>query len=107
MTTVEQVIRIEEIGNVSIPLTDGNNIKLKNVALAPGCDSNLISLGQLQETRIIYHDNPIAMTLIQQGRVIAHAKRTQNLFILDLAHPERAMATITIQPKVIVIAGRA
>ncbi len=109
MTAAGQVIRIEEIGNVSIPLADGNNIELKNVALAPGCDSNLISIGQLQETGITYHDNPTAMTLMQQRRVIARAKRTRNLFTLDLAQPGRAMATMTmtIQPKAIATAGRA
>ena len=80
VTAAGQVIRTEEIGNVSIPLADGNNIELKNVALAPGCNSNLISLGQLRETGITYHDNPTAMTLMQQGRIIAHAKRTRNLF---------------------------
>ncbi len=47
VTAAGQVIRTEEIGNVSIALADGNNIELKNVVLAPGCDSNLILLGQL------------------------------------------------------------
>ncbi len=76
MTAARQVIQIEEIGNVLIPLVDGNNIKLKNVALAPEYNSNLISLGQLRETRITYHNNPTVMTLMQQGRVIIYAKKT-------------------------------
>ncbi len=106
VTAAGQVIRTEEIGTVSIPLANGNSIELHNVALAPGCNSNLISLGQLRETGITYHDNPAAMTLMQQGKVIALAKRTRNLFTLDLAHPGRAMA-VTIQPKAMAIAKRA
>lgn len=59
-----QVIRIKEIGNVLILLIDRNNIKLKNIVLAPECNSNIILLGQLQETGITYYNNPTAMTLI-------------------------------------------
>lgn len=103
---IGQVIQIKEINNVSILLTDNNYIELKNVILAPGYDSNLILLGQFQETGIIYHDNPIAMTLIQQRKVITHAKRTRNLFILNLAQPGRVMVTMTIQPRVMATAGQ-
>lgn len=46
------------------------------------------------------------MTLIRYGKVIACAKKTQNLFTLDLAYPGRAMA-LTILPKAIVTAGQA
>lgn len=87
VTAAGQVIQIEEIGTVSIQLADGNSIKLYNIALALGCDSNLISLGQLQETGITYHDSPSAMTLMQQEKIIAHAKRAGNLFTLHLAQP--------------------
>lgn len=44
---VEQDIRIKEISTVSISLAEGNSIELENVALVPGCDSNIISLVQL------------------------------------------------------------
>lgn len=44
---VKQVIQTEKIGMIFIPLVDDNNIKLHNVTLAPSCDLNLISLGQL------------------------------------------------------------
>ena len=109
MTAAGQVIRTEEIGNVSIPLADGSTIELHNVALAPGCDSNLISLGQLRESGITYHDNPVAMTLMKDGKVIPHARKNRNLFTLKLAQPGRAMATIktvNIQPKAMAITGR-
>ena len=89
-----QVIWTEKIGIISIPLADGSTIELHNVALAPGCNSNLIFLGQLQESGITYHDNLVAMTLMKDGKVIAHARKNRNLFTLKLAQPERAMATI-------------
>lgn len=89
---------------MSIPLANGNTIELQNVALAPDCDSNLISLGQLQESGITYHDDPSAMTQMRNGEIIALARRERNLFVLDLAHPGRAMATIS--QKAMVITGR-
>lgn len=91
-----QVIHTKNISTFSIPLVDGNNIRLHNIALAPGCDSNLISLSQLQETGITYHDNSRAMTLMKKRKVIAQAKRTHNLFTLDLAQPKRVMTIIIL-----------
>ncbi len=88
---------------MSILLADGN-IELHNVTLAPGYDLNLISLGQLRESGITYHNNPTTMTLIRHGKVIAHAKQSRNLFTLDLAHSGRAMA-LTIQLKAMTTAG--
>lgn len=104
VTAASQVIRTEEISTVSIPLANGNTIKLQNVALAPDCDSNLISLGQLQESGITYRDDPTAMTLMRSREIIALARRERNLFILDLARPGRAMATIS--QKAMAITGR-
>lgn len=45
ITVTGQVIQIEEIGIVSIPLADNITIKFQNIVLAPGCNSNLILLG--------------------------------------------------------------
>ena len=95
ITAAGQVIRTEEIGPVSIPLVDGTTIELHNVALAPECDSNLISLSQLRESGITYHDNPSAMTLMRDDKTIAHAKRSHNLFTLDLAMPGQIMSAIS------------
>lgn len=109
VTAAGQIIRTEEIGTVSISLADGSKIELQNVVLAPGCDSNLISLGQLRETGITFHDNPTAMTLMRNGKIIAQARRNRNLFTLELAQPGRAMATIktvSILPKAMAIHGR-
>lgn len=91
VTAGKKIIRSEEIGTVSIPLADGKSIELLDIALVPECDSNLISLGQLRETGITFHDNPSHMTLIRHGVVIAQAKRHRNLFILDRAIPETMM----------------
>lgn len=92
---VGQIIWIEEIGIISIPLTGGRMIKLHNIALAPNCDLNLISLGQLQESDILYHTNPSTITLMRGGKIIAHAKRNHNLFTLDIAMPRQIMSAIS------------
>lgn len=49
------------------------------------------------------------MTVMRNGKIIAHAKRDRNLFTLELAQPRRAMATIktvSILPKAMAIHGR-
>ena len=92
MTVSGQLIRTEEIGTVSILLSSGISIELHNVALAPTCDSNLILLSQLRKSGITYNDSLTAMTLIKKGKIIAQAKRNQNLFTLNLALPGQAMS---------------
>ena len=82
-TTAGQVIRSEYVGTVVIPLKDGQSIKLEGVTYTPESNSNLISLCQLRESGIGYHDDPTSMTLRRGSEVIAYAKRNQNLFILD------------------------
>ena len=95
ITAAGQIIQTEEIGTVSIPLVDGITTELQNVALAPECDSNLISLGQLWESGITYHDDLSLMTLMRGGRTIAHTKKSNNLFTLDLAMPGQIMSAIS------------
>lgn len=86
-----QILRAESIGTIAIPLANGSSIELRNVVYAPDCDSNLISLGQLRDSGIKYIDDNEAMTFVRSGRIIAQARRDLNLFILDLAIPNRAM----------------
>lgn len=100
VTAVGQIIRTNEIGTVAILLTGGTTIELHNVAFAPQCDSNLISLGQQRKSGITYHDDPTMMILIKDGKAIVHAKRERNLFILDLAAPGKVMA---VMPKAMAI----
>lgn len=76
-----------------IALADGASIKLEGVALVSECKSNFISLGQLQDNRITYHDKDSSMLLMQDGVPIAHARRDQTLFILDLTIPGKIMQT--------------
>lgn len=75
MTVVGQIIQTEKIDTLSIPLVNGSKIELQNVALAPKCDSNLIFLGQLWETKITFHDNPTAITSMKNRKIIAKTKR--------------------------------
>lgn len=98
-----QIIRTKEIGTVLISLAGEDNIKLHNIALTPGYDSNLISLGYLHESKIIYHNNPAVMILMRNGKVIARAKRDQNLFTLNLAQPGKAMTVINKKSKAMAI----
>lgn len=86
VTAAGQVIQTKQVETVSIPLKS-RRIDLQNIALASKCDFNSISLGQLRETGISFHDNPMSMALINDGEIIAHAKRSRNLFILNLATP--------------------
>lgn len=90
VTAAGQVIQTKQVETVSIPLKS-RRIDLQNIALASKCDFNSISLGQLRETGISFHDNPMSMALINDGEIIAHAKRSRNLFILNLATPGKVM----------------
>lgn len=82
-------------------MSDSITVELHNVALASNCDLNLISLGQLQESEITYHDNPMSMTLIRNGKVIVKAKRERNHFTLDFAVLNQA-----ISARLMVIRGK-
>lgn len=99
MTAAGQIIRTDEVGTVSIPIAGDTAIELHDVDFAPGCDSNLISLGQLRESGVTYQDDPTMMTLMKDGKIVAHAKRERNLFTLDLATSGKAMAIILVRPK--------
>lgn len=48
-------------------------------------------MGQLRESGITFHDNPTNIALMKDGKTIAHARRSRNLFILDLATPGKIM----------------
>ena len=52
ITAGGDIIRSEQVGTIVLPLGNGSELTLSNVAYAPECDSNLISLGQLRETGI-------------------------------------------------------
>lgn len=75
-------------------------IKFHNIALAPGYDLNLILLSQFWESGIIYHNSPTAMTLLKKSKIIAQAKKNQNLFILNLALQSQ---TISVKTKAMAV----
>lgn len=91
-TTAEgQILQAKEIGTNAILLSNKFLLKLWDLAYAPNYNSNFISLGQLRDSNIIYVDNSKTMTLMQAGHSIAHTKHNQDLFVLKLAIPNKAM----------------
>lgn len=92
---VSQVIWIEKIYTIFILLEDGITIEKHNIALAPGCNLNLILLGQLQESSITYSNDPSLMTLLKGGRTITCSKKSHNLFTFDLTMLSQIMSTIS------------
>ena len=95
ITAVGQVIQTEKISTIFISLADGKTIKLQNIAFALGFDLNLILLDQLWESDITYHDEPSSMTFMRDGKTIACAKKSHNLFIFDLAMSGQIMSAIS------------
>ena len=87
VTAGGDIIRSKQVGTVIPPLENGLQLTLCNVAYALECDSNLISLGQLQETGILYHDHPKCIVLKQEGSIIGSATRRKNLFVLNTQLP--------------------
>lgn len=51
------IIRLTQVRTMTLPLENGSQLKLSNVAFAPEYDSILIFLGQLRETGISYYDH--------------------------------------------------
>ncbi|SLM34672.1 Zinc finger, CCHC-type [Lasallia pustulata] len=64
--------------------TRTGTVQIKDVALIPQATTNLISLGQLQQSGISYHDEGTKMTLKKKDRTVASAQRIGNLYILDI-----------------------
>ena len=59
-----EIIRSKGIGTVTISLPNRTSIKLQNIAYIPECNSNLISLGQLRDAGIRFHNHLNKITLI-------------------------------------------
>ena len=83
MTTGGTIIRSNQVGIIILPLINGIQLTLSNVTFAPEYDSNLISLGELRETDILYYNYLEQILLKQVGKTIGSATRKRNLFILD------------------------
>lgn len=48
---------------------------LLNVAYAPKCDSNLIPLGQLYKSRVLYHDHPNFIIFKKEDSIVGIANK--------------------------------
>ena len=83
MTVGGTIIRSNQVGTVILPLINGIQLTLSNIAFVTECDSNLISLGHLQETDISYHNHSEQILLRQVGETIGSATRKKNPFILN------------------------
>lgn len=55
------IIKLEKVGTIQLLFENGTEIMLSNVAFALRYNSNLISLNQLREAGILYHDHPNSM----------------------------------------------
>lgn len=104
-TADSQTLCAKSMRTIAIPLDNRSSIRLKGVAYAPKFNSNLISLGQLRNSNITYVDSSNTMTLMQKGQIIAHARQDWNLFILNLATPNKVMQ-VTQPPRAIMTQGR-
>ena len=69
----DNIIRSSQFGTVTSFLKNGSKLNLTNVAYTPKYDSNLISLGQLWETSILYYDHTKCMVLKQEDKTIGLA----------------------------------
>ena len=56
VTARRNIIRSSQVETITLSPENGLQFTLSNVNFTPECDSNLISLGQLRETGISYHD---------------------------------------------------
>ena len=72
-----------ESGTIVLPTGSNRVVRIQDVADAPSCASNLISLGQLRKSGITYHDGNEHMILEVDGKEIARARRVRNLFVLE------------------------
>ena len=61
------MVQSEGVGTIKILLVDGSLIKLKGVAFVPDCESDLISFGQLRESKASYPENSTSMMRMQNG----------------------------------------
>lgn len=57
-----------------MPLLNSKIIEFYNIVYTPVCNSNLISLSQLQKSRILFHNDPIIMILMRERKIIVYIK---------------------------------
>lgn len=70
VTINKNIIRWEKVGIIQLVLLNGSDITLLNIVFVLRCNSKLISLGQLKEARILYHNYPKKMILKKAENII-------------------------------------
>lgn len=90
----KNIIRSNQVGTVIFPLINSMQLTFSNVTFALKYDSNLISLGQLQEIGISYHNYSEQMLLRQAGKTIGSAIKKKKLFIFNTQTPSRKMTLV-------------
>ena len=83
LTAGGDIIQLDQVETVIFSLKNSSKLIFPNVTYTPNFNSNLISLGQLQENSIAYYDYPESMILKQGRKQIGLATRRKNLFVLD------------------------
>lgn len=78
-------------------------MKLYNVALVARYNLNLISLEQLRKSRITYYNNPMAIMLMKNGKVIIRVKRNEKLFTFDFVQFGKVIIVVSKKPKIMAI----
>ena len=82
-TVSENMISAVGKGVVEIH-TKTETVQIKDVTLIPQATTNLISLKQLQQSSISYHDEGTKMTLKKKDRTVVSAQWISNLYILNI-----------------------
>lgn len=85
------IIRSKEIGSINLSTQSRAIINLNSIAYILQYDFNWISLSQLQESGITYHDHPNWMILKEGENIIRSASRHRNLFALDIKSTRKTM----------------
>lgn len=78
-------------------------MKLYNVALVARYNLNLISLEQLHKSKITYYNNPMAIMLMKNGKVIIRVKRNEKLFTFDFVQFGKVIIVVSKKPKIMAI----
>lgn len=90
-TASGQTLCAKSVETIAIPLVNKSSIRLEKVAYASEYDFNLILLDQLYKNNITYINNKDVMILVERDYIITHVKRDRNLFIIDLAIPNKVI----------------
>lgn len=92
-TAESQILYFESVGTIAIRLADASSLGLNNPAYTRDINLNPILLGP-REDGITYINNVKAIIPMQTRLPIIYTKENQNLFILELASPNKAIKII-------------